>query len=246
VTPERDVHGAAAEGYGRGADVYARARPSYPDATVDWLLAELGDPAEVVEIGAGTGKFTALLVARGVEVTAVEPVAAMRERLAEVARPVDATAEALPFADGSVEAIVASQSLHWTDVPRALAEFDRVLRPDASVGLVWNFRDLSVPWQRDLDALLAELRGDAPHSRDGRWESAVAASVFAVAASASWPWAVATDEAGVLDRVRSVSYVASLPEAAQEDVLERVRTILLQAVPTAFPYVTEAYVLRRA
>jgi SAM-dependent methyltransferase len=244
VTRGDDVHAAAAEGYGRAADVYDRARPSYPDAAVDWLLGQLGDPRRIVEIGAGTGKLTAMVLARGVDVVAIEPVAAMRERLAPLARAIDAKAEALPFEDGSAEAIVASQSLHWTDVPRALAEFDRLLRPAGGVGLLWNFRDVSVPWQRELDLLLAELRGDAPHSRDGRWQSAVAASAFEAAASASWSWSVATDEAGVLDRVRSVSYVASLPEAEQRGVDERVRA-LLRPAPTEFRYVTEAYVLRR-
>jgi SAM-dependent methyltransferase len=247
VTPEPDVHAAAAAGYGRAADVYARARPSYPEAAVDWLLAELGPQRKVVEIGAGTGKFTALLVARGVEVVAVEPVAAMRERLTELVDALDATAEALPFEDGSVGAIVASQSLHWTDVPRALAEFDRVLRPGGTVGLVWNFRDDAVPWQRDLNALLGELRGDAPHSRDGRWQRAVESSAFAVAADAAWHWSVPTDAAGVVERVLSVSYVASLPDHAREAVVERVSELLRRhgVRPDEFRYTTEAYVLRR-
>lgn len=52
---ERHVHPAATQGYGRAADVYARARPSYPGAAVDWLLTELGAQARVVEVGAGTG-----------------------------------------------------------------------------------------------------------------------------------------------------------------------------------------------
>jgi SAM-dependent methyltransferase len=247
VSREPGVHVAAASGYGRAADVYARARPSYPEGAVDWLLAELGRPQKVVEIGAGTGKFTALLVARGVEVAAVEPVAAMRERLAELVDALDATAEALPFEEESVDAIVASQSLHWTDVPRALAEFDRVLRPGGAVGLVWNFRDDAVPWQRDLDALFAELRADAPHSRDGRWQRAVESSAFEVASDAAWRWSVPTDEAGVVDRALSVSYVASLPDEAREAVVDRVRELLRRhgVRPDEFRYTTEAYVLRR-
>jgi hypothetical protein len=150
-----------------------------------------------------------------------------------------------------VDALVASQSLHWTDVSVAFAEFDRALRSMGAVGLIWNFRDVVVPWQRDLDALLSELRGDAPHSRDGRWERAVKASVFEATASEVWRWSLATDEAGVLDRVRSVSYVAAMSEDGQQKVDERVRDILREhgvnssGRPIEFPYVTEAYVLRR-
>jgi SAM-dependent methyltransferase len=191
-------------------------------------------------------------VERGVAVVAVEPVAAMRERLAglgPLVTPLEATAEQLALEPASVAAIVAAQSLHWTDVPRALAEFDRVLRPGGAVAPIWNFRDTSVPWQRDLDALLTELRGAAPHSRDGRWQQAVASSAFGPAAPETWRWAVPTDESGVLDRVRSVSYVAALPEEAQRAVDERVRDVLrrhgLAGGPIDFPYVTEAYALRR-
>jgi SAM-dependent methyltransferase len=244
------VHPAAQEGYGRAAGTYARARPGYPAAAVDWLLGGTGAAAEVVEIGAGTGVFTRELVARGLRVTAVEPVAAMRERLAGLgAETVDAVAESLPFEAGSVACAIASQSLHWADVDRAFAELDRVLATGGAIGLVWNFRDLDVPWQRDLDVLLSRLRGDAPHSRDGRWQAAAQRSAFRIVDQASWRFEVQTDLAGVLDRVRSVSYVGALDEDDQADVDADVRAIVarhaLDPSAVAFPYVTKAYVLRR-
>jgi hypothetical protein len=79
----------------------------------------------------------------------------------------------------------------------------------------------------------------------------VKASVFEATASEVWRWSLATDEAGVLERVRSVSYVAAMPEDGQQKVDERVRDILREhgvnssGRPIEFPYVTEAYVLRR-
>ena len=242
------LHPAAREGYGRAADTYARARPGYPAAAVDWLLGAAGT-ADLVEIGAGTGAFTRDVLTRGVRVTAVEPVAAMREQLASLGvDAVDAVAESLPFAAGSIECVVASQSLHWADVDRAFAEFDRVLAPDGAIGLIWNFRDLDVAWQRDLDTLLTSLRGGAPHSRDGRWQAAAERSVFAVSDQAEWRWTRETDAAGVVARVRSVSYVAALTARAQEAVDDRVRGVLARhglEGAISFPYVTEAYVLRR-
>jgi SAM-dependent methyltransferase len=241
------VHEAARAGYGRAADVYARARPSYPPAAVDWLLAGRGSDGPIVEIGAGTGKLTAELTARGRRVVAVEPVEEMRARLQ--VESVAASFEELPFETASVRAVVASQSLHWADVDRAFAELDRVLAPDGTIGLVWNFRDVDAAWQRELDALLAGLRGDAPHSRDGRWERAAAASPFRIADRASWRWEVATDLDGVVARIRSVSYVAARREDEQLLVDGEVRALVarhgLDPAAIAFPYVTEAYLLRR-
>jgi SAM-dependent methyltransferase len=251
-----NIHRAAEQGYGAAADVYARGRPSYPTDAVGWLLESMAVEGgrEVVEIGAGTGKFTAELIARALPVVAVEPVPAMRERLASLGpgvRVIDAVAESLPFASGTIAALVASQSLHWFDVDRALAEFDRVLAPGGSVGLVWNFRDVDVAWQRELDDLLSSLRGAAvPHSRDGRWERAVAGSRFDVVDSESWRWSATTDLEGVLDRVRSVSYVATLSDAQRAETDDLVRQIVarhgLDELTIAWPYVTEAFVLRRA
>jgi SAM-dependent methyltransferase len=253
--PDSRVHEAARAGYAVAADVYARARPSYPAAAVDWLVEQLGlrRADEVVEVGAGTGKFTPLLVERGLRVVAIEPVAAMRQALrasGHAVRVVDAVAEALPFEDASVRAVIASQSLHWADVVRAFAEFDRTLDSDGAVGLIWNFRDLDVAWQRDLDAVLSELRGDAPHSRDGRWQAAMASSVFRVASERTWRWSVEGTSNDVVDRVRSVSYVAALPEVERERVDRRVLDILArhgldESDRVSFPYATEAYVLQR-
>jgi SAM-dependent methyltransferase len=248
------VHEVAATGYSAAAELYAAARPSFPPAAVDWLTSELGLQSgdQVVELGAGTGKFTSLLVERGLRVVAVEPVAEMRERLdnlGDAVRAIDATAEKLPFDASSVHAVIASQSLHWADVDRAFAELDRVIAHPGFLGLIWNFRDVSVRWQQDIDALLAELRGSAPHSRDGRWQKAADASPFEIVGRATWSWTTPSDAAGVLARVRSVSYVAALPEEVRRSIDGRVRDILeshgLAHGTIPFPYVTEAYVLRR-
>lgn len=61
------VHPVATTGFGRGADVYAASRPGYPPEILDWLRGALGIErgSDVLEIGAGTGKFTSLLVDSG-------------------------------------------------------------------------------------------------------------------------------------------------------------------------------------
>lgn len=140
------------------ADRYERGRSGYPDEAVAWLtrVLEVDSDSTVVDLAAGTGKLTRLLVPAAGRVVAVEPVTAMRGELARVvrgARVVAGTAEAIPLADSSAHALTVAQAFHWFDPARALPEMHRVLCPGGHVGLVWNRADTSVPWVARLDEL---------------------------------------------------------------------------------------------
>jgi SAM-dependent methyltransferase len=130
------------------AEQYERARPSYPPQAVDWLLKCAPGP-DVIDLGAGTGKLTRVLVARGRTVTAVEPLA---EMLAQLRRSVPeaaalpGSAERIPLRDTSADAVLAAQAFHWFDPAPALDEIHRVLRPGGVLGLLWNLRDDGVAW----------------------------------------------------------------------------------------------------
>jgi SAM-dependent methyltransferase len=143
-----------AKAFGAAALTYERARPGYPEEAVDWLLPD-GAP-RVVDLGAGTGKLTRQIAARGVEVTAVEPSDRMREQLQRTlpdVRALAGAAEQLPLEAGSVDAVLVAQAWHWVDVPRASAEVARVLRAGGHLGLIWNSRDERVDWVRRLTSL---------------------------------------------------------------------------------------------
>ncbi len=142
--------------FGAAAAAYAEHRPDYPQDAVAWCVAPLGrDIAglRVLDLGAGTGKLTALLARLGADVTAVEPDAAMlaqlRRELPSV-RAVGARAEAIALPDGSVDAVLCAQSLHWFDLPRALEEIARVLTTGGVLGALWNSDDDRVPWVAGL------------------------------------------------------------------------------------------------
>jgi SAM-dependent methyltransferase len=142
--------------FGVAATVYERARPTYPDEAVDWLIPEHtlphGSP-KIVDLGAGTGKLTRMITARGLDVTAVEPSDGMREQL-RAALPgviaIEGTAEELPLETSSVDAVLVAQAWHWVDVQRASVEVARVLKPGGRLGLIWNVRDERVDWVREL------------------------------------------------------------------------------------------------
>jgi len=128
------------------AEAYARARPGYPAEIVDRLVrrAGLGRGDRVVEIGAGTGLFTEALVDRGLQVIAVEPSAAMRERAPKLAGVEwrDGSFEACPVGDGEAAWVVAAQAFHWADPGRTLPELRRILRAGGRLSVLWNDRDL--------------------------------------------------------------------------------------------------------
>ena len=132
--------------FGAAAEVYDRSRPSYPVEAVRWALPQ--DARRVLDLGAGTGKLTAVLLDLGLDVVAVEPSAEMRARIPARAEVLDGSAERIPLPDGSVDAVLAAQAFHWFDLDVALPEIARVLRPGGTLGVLWNERDESVEWVR--------------------------------------------------------------------------------------------------
>src|ERR1700683_145010 len=238
-----EVHEIAAVGFGTEADAYDRARPSYPLDAIDWLVKGLGigPGRQIVDLAAGTGKLTELLAGTGADLIAIEPVAAMRDRLHErlPGVPVLAgVAETLPLADQSVDAVIVAQAFHWFDAKRAMAERARVVRPGGHLGLLWNARDRSLEWVDQVWSVMDRVERDAPwrgkdsghaespHGRnagdparpsDRNWSSWVEATFFHVHNSTH-------DQ--VVDRMRSVSHIGALPSESQYLVLDEVRMIL--------------------
>jgi SAM-dependent methyltransferase len=149
-----------AASFGGAADHYERFRPGPPLEAVEWILPERA--RTVVDLGAGTGALSRLLVGRVEEVIAVEPDARMRRVLAEAvpgARAVEGRAESMPLPDGSVDAVVASSSWHWVDPVPGLHEVGRVLGSDGLLGAVWSGPDPDTGFIAEARSLLGGDRG---------------------------------------------------------------------------------------
>jgi SAM-dependent methyltransferase len=241
------IHESAQRGFARQADAYERGRPTYPPEAIAWLIDTLwlGPGCTAVDVGAGTGKLTRPLLGSGATVIAIEPVAAMGavlERELPPVRALEGTAESLPLADGSVQAVVAGQAFHWFDAPAALAEFHRVLGKGGRLGLVWNLRDRRQPLQRALDEITEPLRGDTPSQARGAWRAELErTSLFKPAAKFELGFELEVDPDHAVDHLGSVSFIAALDDEGREQVLERVRRLAIDH-PEPWAYVTEMYV----
>ncbi len=171
------------DAFGRTAREYELGRPGWPEELLDEVVTELGlEPvAEVLDLGAGTGKLTRLLVPRFARVVAVEPDDAMRAVLEEVVPATKALAgrgEAIPLADGSVDAVFSAEAFHWFAGEESVAEIARVLRPRGALVILWNipveFADLG----EEAEAVIDEAFGRGgvpglPRVLSGEWRRPV-------------------------------------------------------------------------
>jgi SAM-dependent methyltransferase len=243
------IHPSAAVGFASAAEIYERARPSYPQEAIDWLVAQtkLGPGRTVVDLGAGTGKLTRLLLPSGARVVAVEPIAEMRA-LSEGPEVLDGTAEAIPLPDGSVDLVAVAQAFHWFDLDRALPEIHRVLRDDGILALVWNMRDLDDQLQRGVEDLLQPIRDEVPGQLVGMWREPLERSpLFGPGVVHAIPYAQQFTTDDLCERVSSTSYVAALSPLDREELLVRVRALTHGIEePFAFPYKTEVHLLPRS
>jgi SAM-dependent methyltransferase len=252
-----ELHEAAAQGFSGTAASYEEGRPTYPPAAVARLARELKlrPGREVLDLAAGTGKLTALLIGTGASVVAVEPVAEMRavlERALPGVRVLPGAAEAIPLGDGSVTAVTVGQAFHWFRGDEALAEIHRVLRPGGSLGLVWNDRVTSTGWVGRLTEIMEPHRGDTPTYRSVAWRDAFErTALFGPLQHAETKHVHRLPPEGVVARVASVSFVAALSESERIHVLADVRDLLATDPDTRgraeveIPYRTDVYWTKR-
>ena len=222
--------------FGAAADVYDRSRPTYPVEAVRWALPE--GAQRVLDLGAGTGKLTTVLLDLGLDVVAVEPSEPMRERIPPRAEVAEGSAESLPLEDGSVDAVLVGQAFHWFDADKALAEMARVLRPGGTVGLLWNVMDDSVEWVAQVAGLfgaedvVSHMDGRPPFTGHERFEEPT---------HDEFEHAQSLDTDLLVDLVASRSTLITLPEDERLEVLAKVREVAPDDEPFDLPYVTDAW-----
>ncbi|WP_050425136.1 class I SAM-dependent methyltransferase [Bradyrhizobium tropiciagri] len=242
-----------AKNYRVAVAAYEAGRPSYPAEIVAAL--PLQTARCVVDLGAGTGKFTRLLLphlSETARLVAIEPVAEMSAKLATEAgvEVINTRADAIGLETGSVDLVTCAQAFHWFDNEASVAEIARLLHPGGTLALVWNNRDDRAPWVDALSVMIEKYAGDTPRQRSGRWRWILKDPRFVLEKEIVQDHPHRMARSGVYERVVSTSYVAALPDAEKAVVRDRTDEILREAglgdaEEVVFPYVTCLYLLKR-
>lgn len=230
-----------------GGEHYHLVRPGYPADSVDWLLPPGAQSA--ADLGAGTGKFTALLVDRGLEVAAVDPSTDMLEQLrlsCPQAVALEGTAEASGLADSAFDVVSVAQAWHWCDPLKASTEIARVLRPHGVLGLIWNQLDTSVPWVHRLSRIMHAGDVHKPGFRPAIGPE------FTDLECHVTHWEDPLSPGDIMELTKSRSYYLRANQATRAKVLGNLEWYLYEHLghapgqTVALPYVTQTWRARKA
>jgi SAM-dependent methyltransferase len=230
--------------FGAAAVAYAEHRPDYAPPAVRWAL-EPAPGRRVLDLGAGTGKLTGTLVALGADVVAVEPDPAMLTELRRALPAVRALrggAEAIPLPDGSVDAVLAGNAMHWFDMAVAGPEIARVLVPGGVLAGLWNVLDDRVDWVAALERVSG---GAAVGPRDtlSNWRAATAglhlpnggggSARFGSPEQADFPHGQRRTAGSLVATIATRAGVLVMPEPERAATLGRIHAFLASRPETA-------------
>lgn len=215
---------------------YDELRPSYAPEAVAWVAerGSLRSGSVVVDLAAGTGQLSRRFAPLDVDLIAVEPAANMRVVLADrvpTVRIEEGTAEAIPCADRSVDAVVVGNAFHHFERRAAFAEIHRVLRPGGVLALFWAWpleeEHLSIPRMREIDQVVEAVRASNEIATAYRSWSEVPATArgFGPFERREFPVTHVIPSARLADLYATSSDVASLEEPVRRDLLDRVRRL---------------------
>lgn len=141
---------------------YIKYRPNYPKEIVDILeqVMKLNKTKKIADIGSGTGISSIPFLKRNYTVIGVEPNREMKAAAEQILsdfknfKSVEGTAENTNIAGKSVDLIFSGQAFHWFDMEKSKIEFNRILKDNGNLVLVWNSRSSKSSFQKEYEKAL--------------------------------------------------------------------------------------------
>ena len=226
---------ARALSFGGVAALYDRARPSYPAALVDDLMA--WSPRTVLDVGCGTGKATRLFAERGCDILGIEP----DPQMASVARGHGITVERGTFEEWDArgrrfDLIVSGQAWHWVDPDIGAAKAADALRGGGHLAAFWNGgrhdaatnAALEAVYNRVAPAIAGTTTSLRPVTADGvdRFAAFQRSGRYSTVEARAYPWDAVYDRAGWLDYIATHSDHVRLPDAQRSALLDAVGDLI--------------------
>lgn len=222
--------------FGAIASTYHRYRPGPPEEAVNWYLPKRVE--RVVDLGAGTGALSRLLVDKADQVAAVEPDDRMRAVLTKELPNVEAikgTGEDMPLGDGSVDVVLASSSWHWMDVEPTLREVRRVLKTNGLLGAMWSGPDPEGPFVTQARALIAQNVGGGGGGMSSLFADAVRPTStleipndfgFSEPQHETFTWMMSLTADELIGLLATMSWVINLTQPEREALFREARRLL--------------------
>jgi SAM-dependent methyltransferase len=242
---------APAAGFAKSVDAYIAGRPDYPPA----LLDALPHAETIVELGAGTGKFTRALIGCAKRIVAVEPLPEMAAHIPQGGKTgvevIVGKAEQVPLPGAVADLVCCATAYHWFDYPAAADEIHRLLKPGGHLALIWNRRDNDVQWVAEFSQTIESYSTDVRRFGSEYWRQIFKDSRFALTVETAFPFAYPMPVTGIVDRAFSTSYIALLPSEEKMRLRGKLADLvarhaeLRDVAEIAFPYVSLLYVLRK-
>lgn len=209
------------------AEIYDKYRPSYPTELTDWLYIKTRAQT-VADIGAGTGKFTELLLDKPWKVTAVEPNRDMLVRLQRnvpQVKAIEAPAENTGIPDHTIDLVTAATAFHWFDEDKFREECKRIMTESGRVALIFNQKitDDIVRERDEISRIYCGYKGHAGKRSHEEGDAFLRNEYFAEVEYTEFEHSVSYDEDGFVGNTLSRSYALKPDDVGYEGYVWELR-----------------------
>lgn len=244
----------AAKSFDICSEIYEDSRPGYPDAVANFFKKKLGfnTLSKLLELAAGTGKFTDLLVQHDLHPTVTEwlpnMLAILKAKHPKLSSAI-AKAESIPFKDTTFEGVLTAQAFHWFANHVTLKDIARVLKSGGYLCILFQERNSQVSWGYEYHKIIFSYPHEAIVKFElGAWKSAFENQhYFSPLEHQKFTYSHHFFKKNLIQRALGMSFIAALSETKKAEVVQRIENLCATHPQIkdydiiGFPYITHVY-----